>query len=333
MAVTPSNPHDAYFRQVLGQPANAASQLRTVLPEAVAARLDWDRLELLSCSFVSKELRSSYGDLVFRTSCAGHDAFIYVLIEHQSCSDRMMPLRMLGYVSGIWNHFQDQNPDARTLPMVIPVVVHNNSTGRAWSAPTELADLYDADPTMLQLLGPHLPRFQFLLDDVATIDVAALQARPLTRPAKIVLYLQKADLRNTNARTMTMILEPLEEDFRELATGPDGVDALIPHLAYILLVGDLSVDDLNPFFERVGPQAKEALMTTAERLRAEGEARGIAIGAAQAWAAILIDQMTLKFGRLPTHILDHVRSATPIELHVWARRVITATSLDEMFVD
>jgi hypothetical protein len=38
-------PHDAVFRKILGEPANAASQLRAVLPETLVRRLDLDRLE------------------------------------------------------------------------------------------------------------------------------------------------------------------------------------------------------------------------------------------------------------------------------------------------
>ncbi|MET8776742.1 Rpn family recombination-promoting nuclease/putative transposase [Nocardia sp. NPDC004654] len=52
--------HDAYFRHVLSRPADAASELRSALPEAVAARVDWGRLELQPGSFVSKHLRSRY---------------------------------------------------------------------------------------------------------------------------------------------------------------------------------------------------------------------------------------------------------------------------------
>ncbi|MFD7844211.1 Rpn family recombination-promoting nuclease/putative transposase [Nocardia sp. NPDC059764] len=36
MADPPNNPHDAFFRHVLARPANAASELQSVLPAAVA---------------------------------------------------------------------------------------------------------------------------------------------------------------------------------------------------------------------------------------------------------------------------------------------------------
>lgn len=135
MPAQPSNPPDAYFRHVLARPANAASELRAALPEALTRRIDWNRLQLQPGSFVSTELRSRYSDLLYRTHLDGHSAYIYLLIEHQSSSDRFMPLRILEYLVNIWNQHRDHHPKTRTLPAVIPLVVHSNSTGQAWNAP------------------------------------------------------------------------------------------------------------------------------------------------------------------------------------------------------
>jgi hypothetical protein len=184
MSVSPPNPHDAYFRQVLGRAADAAAQLREVLPDAVAARIDWAHLALVSGSFVSAQLRSRYSDLLFRTRIDGHDAYIYLLVEHQSGSDGLMAFRMLDYLVNIWNHYLREHPDAKTLPAVVPVVVHSNHTGRAWNAPTELADLIDLDPAARDTLDPYLPRLRFLLDDVAVLDLPALMTRNLTPAAR-----------------------------------------------------------------------------------------------------------------------------------------------------
>jgi hypothetical protein len=82
-----STPHDAVFRQVFGVPANAASQLRAVLPADVAARLDLGKLALVPGSFVDEALRWRHSDLLFTAPLGGRDAFVYLLIEHQSSDD------------------------------------------------------------------------------------------------------------------------------------------------------------------------------------------------------------------------------------------------------
>ena len=53
----PPTPHDAVFRRVFGVPANAASQLRAVLPPSLAGRLDLGRLARVPGSFVDEALR------------------------------------------------------------------------------------------------------------------------------------------------------------------------------------------------------------------------------------------------------------------------------------
>jgi Putative transposase, YhgA-like len=53
------SPHDAVFRRIFGVPANAASQLRAVLPSGIAARLDLGRLAPVPGSFVDEDLPSS----------------------------------------------------------------------------------------------------------------------------------------------------------------------------------------------------------------------------------------------------------------------------------
>ncbi|NEE02295.1 Rpn family recombination-promoting nuclease/putative transposase [Phytoactinopolyspora halotolerans] len=89
-----SSPHDAVFRRVLGEPVNAASQLRGILPAALVERLDLDRLTPAGGSFIDPTLQWRHTDLLFTVPLDGHEAFVYVLIEHQSSTDALMPLRM-----------------------------------------------------------------------------------------------------------------------------------------------------------------------------------------------------------------------------------------------
>ncbi len=60
-------------------------------------------------------------------------------------------------------------------------------------------------------------------------------------------------------------------------------------------------------------------MTTAEQLRAEGDAR------------TLLRLLSLKFGPLPDDVVRHVRAGTPTELETWTERVLTAATLDQFF--
>ncbi|MBF6423471.1 Rpn family recombination-promoting nuclease/putative transposase [Nocardia cyriacigeorgica] len=333
MTTPPSNPHDAYFRQVLARAENAESELRAALPAAITARIDWGTLALQPGTFVSDELRSRYSDLLYRARFDGRDAYIYLLIEHQSSNDRFMALRMLEYVVQIWNQHRREVQERRRqerrktrgaaeyekLPPVIPLVVHSGEP-RAWAAPTDLGDLIDLDPVADEDMRRYLPRFEFLLDDVAALDLVALRARDLTPETRVMLMLHKIAPGNTNLGHDMLILV---DDLRILESQQHPPTDLKVHFRYLLIVGDTPENDLDQVIEQLGPRAKEAIVTTAERLMAQGEVRG--------QREVLLRLLGVKFGQLPPGVVSAVRAADPGQLLVWEPRILTASTLEDVF--
>jgi hypothetical protein len=55
---------------------------------------------------------------------------------------------------------------------------------------------------------------------------------------------------------------------------PGGIEEFAAMLTYVVLASDAPADDLRNLAASLGPDAKDAYVTTAEMLRAEGEARG-----------------------------------------------------------
>ncbi|PZF82390.1 Rpn family recombination-promoting nuclease/putative transposase [Jiangella anatolica] len=307
------NPHDAVFRRVLGEPVNAASQLRAVLPAGLSGRLDLDQLARVPGSFVDAALRWRHSDLLFTAPVKGGDVLLYVLIEHQSSTDPLMPFRMLRYVVRIWDRYLAEHPDATRLPAVIPLVVHHNR--RPWSGPADIVELLDLDAEAVDAAREHLPRFRFLLDDLARLDQRALRARPLTPPARITLLLLK--IAAGNAR-LADDLRDWTDDLRQILTGAGGIDDFLALLTYIETVGETPTDQLHQLFTQLGPEEEEAYVTTAEMLRAEGHAKA------------LVQLLTLKFGPLTQSTLDTVHAASSAQLESWTARVLTAQTLDDV---
>lgn len=305
------------FRRVLAEPANAASQLRSVLPAGLVQRLDLGRLRPVPGSFVDTSLRWRHSDLLFTAPLAGRDAFIYVLMEHQSGTDVLMPFRMLHYVVRIWDQFLAEHPQAVRLPAVIPLVVHHNR--HRWSGPTEVADLLDLDRDAAETVAEHLPRLRFLLDDLAGVDEAGLQARPLTPPVRLTLLLLKIA---TGNRRLAADLRRWADDLRAVLDRPGGIEDFVTLVTYIENVGEAPTDELHDLFTQLGPTAEEAYVTTAEMLRAEGEARGR--------AEALVQLLSVKFGPLPPAALEIVRAASSDQLATWTGRVFSAGTLDEV---
>ena len=318
----PLTPHDSVFRRVLGVPENMASQLRAVLPPDVAARLDLRRLARAPGSFVDEALKWRHTDLLFTVPLESRDALVYVLVEHQSSSDPLMAFRMLRYVTRIWDRYLDEHPSTRQLPPVIPVVVHQGP-GR-WNSPQDLLDLIDLDDAAKKEAETYLPRFGYLLDDLARVDGQALLDRELTPQALVTLLLLKTAPGNPR---LPAELRPWTSQLRAALDSPGGSEAFIALLTYIELVSEAPANALRDLAASLGPDAEEAYMTTAEMLRTEGRTEGEALGRAEA----LVQVLTVKFGTLPEGVPAKVRTASSTQVQEWTARAVTAEKLDEVF--
>ena len=85
-------------------------------------------------------------------------------------------------------------------------------------------------------------------------------------------------------------------------------------------------------------------MTIANRLRAEGEARGFvkgkSVGEARGLvkgksvgaAKLLSGQLGDRFGSLPADVRQRISTADEKQLNVWGRRVLVASTLKDVFV-
>jgi hypothetical protein len=120
----------------------------------------------------------------------------------------------------------------------------------------------------------------------------------------------------------------------QVASARNGVEALSAFLEYAFQVGEVLPEDLRVLALQLGPAAQEAYMTAAQKLteesyargRAEGEAKGEAKGEAE----LLIRLLGQRFGSLSRAEREKILHAPPERLDVWAERVITGASLQEI---
>jgi hypothetical protein len=225
-----------------------------------------------------------------------------------------MAYRMLRYVTRIWDQHLRDHPRARRLPAVIPLVVHH---GRSqWAGPVQLAELIDLDPAARQAMQGYLPRFEFLLDDLARADGRQLRDRDLTPSALITLLLLKTAAGNPR---ITAELRPWAGQLRAVLDQPGGGEAFIALLTYIELVSEAPASELRDLATSLGPDAEEAYVTTAEMLRTEGRVEA------------LLEMLTVKFGLLPDSLPKTVRAASIDQLKAWTARAVTAEALDQVF--
>ncbi len=297
-------PHDGLFRRVFGDPKHAGSELRSVLSAEVAAHIDLEHLEPVAASFVDDNLSQLHSDLLFRTTFDGDDAYLYFLVEHQSSPDDLMAFRMLRYQVRIWDRHLKTEPatSGKTrLPLIVPVVLYQGR--RRWSAPTDIAAIIQVSDHAAADLVDLLPHVRYILDDLTIIDDATLTTRPLTPAARIAALLLSPASRDTD---VIVRLRTSLDDWRTVAHDEPGL--LVVFFTYLLIVGDTPADRITDFAAQLGQDAKEAAMTTAQRLRDEAQAQ------------LLASMLEARFGELDNDTRGRIEHATTDQITDWSTR-------------
>jgi predicted transposase/invertase (TIGR01784 family) len=331
-------PHDALFRFTFGKPENAAALIRSNLPDAIARRIDWRSLRLQNGSHVDPASQWRHSDLVFTANIDRRRTFIYVLLEHRSSPDPLMPLRMLGYVVRLWEDVFRKNPKAKRMPAVLPLVVYHGDS--PWSGPTRMLDIIDLDGDSKAALAAHLPNLELILDDLTSRGEQHIRRRRLP----VAAMLTALSLLGFPKRDALTVLSKLVDLLRQLPMDRAGQETLAAVLCYVFEVADSEPEPLRlqSFLARnVGSRATEVVMSTAEKLRQQGRAEGEAAGLAKGEAAglakgrveTLLKQLTLKFGQLTATTRKRVESASIDELDRLAERILSAQTLREIFAD
>jgi predicted transposase/invertase (TIGR01784 family) len=334
-------PHDALFKVIFAHPEHARGMLRAVVPAALAEALDWSTLSLRPGSFVDAALSHRHTDLLYSTTWQrGGEALVYFLFEHQSAppTDGLMAHRLLDYQVRIWARWRADHPRARTLPMIIPIVMYHGAT--PWPEPRSFEALLDVPADLRPAVEPHLVRFAYLLDDLSKISDDELREGAMrTALARLVTMCFK------HARTRADFLQILGRWIgvvREVATAPDGLEALARVMRYILEVNEhVGPEALQALLERdLGPEAKDAIMTAGQQLIEQGRQQGIEQGRQQGIEqgrqqgerALLLRQLRKRFGDAVDHQVEQRIAAASVEqIEIWSERVLSAATIVELF--
>jgi len=320
--------HDHLFRSIFGMPERAAAELRSVLPAAVAEAIDWPSLAPVSGSFVDEELRGREADLLFTVRRRdGVDALVYLLFEHQSTFDRWLPLRLLDYMTRIWQRWRRDHPRAARPPRIVAVVLHQGE--EPWPAGTRFGELFeDADGQEHDLFDETSVDFRFVVDDLTACSDAQIRGRALDAVAMLALL----SLRHArSAEDLHALMVEWAALFNAALLAPGGREALMVVLRYLSRVKDVSEPELftEARLPMVAAEVRAMGMTAADRWIEQGLQKG----RTEALRDILRQQLRQRFGMLAAERMHAIDSAGAGDLERWLARVIDAATIDALFAD
>ena len=143
-----NTPHDAFFKQALGDPQVAQSFLQRYLPPDLLKQADLSRLKAEDRHFVREDMRQFYADALFSLPIEGKTAFVYVLIEHTAKPKKWTPLQVFQYMFRILDDYQRKNPKSQFLPLVYPLILYSGK--RPYRVSTRLLDLIEGPKSIAE---------------------------------------------------------------------------------------------------------------------------------------------------------------------------------------
>ena len=297
--------------------------------------IDLERIELIKTTFVQRDYRHVESDVVLvaplwrrKGKQSRRRIVIYILIEHQSEPDRLMPLPSVDYVVQVYKHqvrewSKTHRAFARVrLDPVLPVVFYTGT--RRWASVGRLVDLVQMGEQFESATPAMEPLF---------INLSALAAEKLEAEGGFFGWvLRLIQQRKSRPAEFQQLLNRVVQ---HLETMP--AEARLRWLELLSYIMALVYPERDPS-ERPGLQDTievsvqtdehrqevfQMRRTIADELKEEG-----AIGALQ---RALMRQLRSRFGELPDDVVSTIRAThDPAQLDEWLDGFARAKTLDDV---
>jgi len=251
--------HDKFFREIMQDMRVARDFVKAHLPQDVLTAIDLDYLELQPRTLTDETRRESAVDVLFKTRIDGQEGYLFILAEHQSVPDPLMPFRIIHYTCKvIARHLRQQKSqgkDTSRIPLVYPIVVYHGK--RPWKYSRDIRDIVGAPRELVDRY--FLQPFQLL--DLGKIEDETLREHVWSGVAEFLMkHIHAADIL-PYIREMADIMHQLT-----LNGGRQYVEIL---LQYSFSKGEIQDD--SAFFDlirtRVSPEIGDKVMGLAQRIR------------------------------------------------------------------
>jgi len=149
-------PSDGLFKTIMEDEVAAREFLGYYLPEDFKDLVDLSQITVKKESFVEEDLKKALSDIVYSIKTKDNEeAYVFVLIEHQSTPDHLMAFRLWKYMllicerhikrnkkSNNKHNRNNNDKSAKTikLPLIAPLVFYNGT--KKYNAPLNLWELF-----------------------------------------------------------------------------------------------------------------------------------------------------------------------------------------------
>lgn len=322
------------LKLLLENPLNVVDLLRLGAADIVPM-IETEQLRTVQTTFVQSDYRHVESDIVLvaplrraKTKRMLRRLLIYILIEHQSRPDRLMPLRSLDYTLQVfryqvreWSKTHRSFSRIRFDP-VLPVIFYTGTL--RWDSPGRLVDLVDLGEQFQSMI----PSFEPLFINLPEIPAETLESQG----GYFGWVLRLVQQRSAEPGQFEALLEQVVQ---HLETMPDAERLRwLELLSYIMaLVYHVRDPSEQPKLRKT---IESSVRTDPHRQEIHEMGRSMADvleekGALKALQQTLLRLLKRRFGNVPAAVSATIRATDdPEQLDDWLDQVVTVATLDDM---
>jgi predicted transposase/invertase (TIGR01784 family) len=153
-----TNPHDKYFKAVFSKKEEAIDLIKNSLSKEIVSKLNLNSLKLENTSYITKQLKELFSDLVFSCQCNEVKIMITILFEHKSYVPKHPHLQLMEYMCGIW---RKESGDKIELTRVIPIFIYHGK--KSW----KIKHFHNSFNNKLEETNRYIPEFDYAIIDLS----------------------------------------------------------------------------------------------------------------------------------------------------------------------
>lgn len=318
-------PYDNAYKLLFSEPAMVRDLLLGFLGEEWVHELDFSTLQRLGSEYVADTLRDRESDVVWKVQWKGETLYLLLLIEFQSTVDAFMVVRMLSYISLLYQDIIKQDEQikrSRQLPPVLPLIVYMGT--KPWNTPLKMSDLIA--PNVPKMLKNYQPDLQCWLLDEQHCIIKDVEPSNLVLPLIVLEQSQELSVASaTVAQLVKLLSAPHWDSLRR---------AYLVYLKRILkaktMLPDVELDNLNEVQKMLDNRVDIWMKNAEEKGMEKGMEKGISRGISEGELAVIKRQLTKRFGSLTAEHLHILHSKSDEELLDISERLLDAHCIEDI---
>ncbi len=338
---------DALFKDLFKIKEFIIDFFTNIVEGDLAKYLDFNSLEFLNTEF-SKDPTSNIKrivDVIYKIKFKGEDVYIIIILEIQSKVDYFMAARINTYMALLIEHLikSGEVKSGQSLPLIIPFVFSDSA--KKWNAKIRLQDLFVKLPDKYKDLENFIPKLEYCLIDLSTIDKSKLLARENSLLCQMALIEIEDDIAQNHVRYLKAV-KPIQGNSSYLPIARIWFKIIMESKGENLTVEEIIQEEeemikhkpkniYKAYVERLNQESKgewikEGKLEGLQEGKLEGLQEGKLKGLQEGKLETLLNLIKVKFNQITPSLEDKIKNSSTKELDNYLVNLLTATCVEEV---